>query len=169
MPIIESKIEKLDSKLTENELRPYVSKYSDALDDIIDGYNIFFDFNKLVPKPNRIVANDWLWDNWGTNCNSLYTRIDIDDGLLYLQTQDSPPVPVIQELSKQLKCRFKITYSSDDIGRINGYVICDNGDITDDTLYEDMSQDALGIYCDIWADELVEKDENGRFVIVSDG
>lgn len=65
------------------------------------------DFEKIIPMPESIKNNmdsgdwyDWSCENWGTKWNSTDTHI-VDDDCIEFDTAWSPPIPVLERLSKE--------------------------------------------------------------------
>lgn len=101
-----------------------------------------FDFNNLVPMPEKIILsmgkNDdwyqWSVENWGTKWNAY--DIEKWENIIEFQTAWSHPYPVIVAMSKRFPdVTFNIEYADEDIHGDNfgAYQITNGNDVKVET------------------------------------
>lgn len=127
-----------------------------------------FDFDKVIPIPKGVDWYEWCISNWGTKWNasdvSFNGQDELDDewesGEVQMQfsTAWSPPIPVMQELSKQ-NPKVKITHKFTEEGnsfygtyiyRKGEIEVVSQGDFNSETpceIYEEYYGDSYHHHC----------------------
>lgn len=79
----------------------------------------------------------WCCNNWGTKWNACQTMIN--DNLIYFETAWSPPMPVIEQLSRMFpNNKFTFTYAEEQLSEYAGKGVFINGELS----FEDYSNDS---------------------------
>lgn len=113
--------------------------------------NSCFDFNTFIPTPAHVIQGSlevgktypqetWLefnTNNWGTKWNA-YSFVQESDTVITFETAWNDPFPVIAAMSrKHPETDFIVSYSDEDYGHNLGIYMIKNGEITQQTLFDD--------------------------------
>lgn len=92
---------------------------------------------------------DWSCKNWGTKWNACETYID--GNTVYFDTAWSPPLPVIEKLSKLYpENEIEICFAEEQVGILSGRYVFQNGEIIDGERYNDCSKEAYDMHFELW-------------------
>jgi hypothetical protein len=87
--------------------------------------------------------------NWGTKWNACET--EIGDNYFTFETAWSSPVPLFEALTRKFPSyRFMFQWSDEDLGSNVGWIGAQNGKIDFQGSFEDCSEDAYKLACDLW-------------------
>lgn len=113
------------------------------------GYEISFDFEKIIPMPDNIYQGDlkigesydennwldWSIDHWGTKWNA-YEHEERENGFVSL-TAWSAPHPVIEKLAKDYpKLTIRHRWADEDIGNNCGTRVYKSGELVSEDKYD---------------------------------
>lgn len=98
---------------------------------------------------------DWCREHWGTKWNACDTQInDVDKADVYFNTAWSPPIPVLDTLSKRYpKLTFEYEFADEDTSYHTGDMTIRNGEIIAGGFLEDGSKEAFETYFRLWGGE----------------
>lgn len=110
---------------------------------------------------------DWSIQNWGTKWNACHTQInDINEPNIYFDTAWSPPLPVINQLSKKYPdLTFEFAFAEEQAGISTGDMVVQNGEIIKGGFFDDDSKEAYETFFELWGmeDEFRFNEKTGTY------
>ena len=143
-----------------NQVLPYPKKFRDLDDKVQKMRDENADWKDIPTDGYNSGGYDWCIANWGTKWNACeaYT----DDGYSSFDTAWSPPLPVIEKLSKMfptLRCVIRFEEGGMDF---SGIYVFENGMVTDSKEggYDDFPMSEHCYYCHACGMEIISEEYN---------
>lgn len=119
-----------------------------------------FDFNSIIYSPSQETNQK----KWGVKTNASKTFIFGDT--LFFITYERIPLPIVKALSETYKeNKITHTWASDEIGCKVGKQELLSGEIITDISVENLSQEALDIYVNVWGNSQCLYKDNNQYKI----
>ncbi|RKN86774.1 hypothetical protein [Paenibacillus ginsengarvi] len=134
-----------------------------------------FDFNKLIPMPQEIIASfdtpgisppwyNWSLEHWGTKWNAY--EISVNENVIRFDTAWSAPFPIFESLHEKFSdFTFDIKYADEDMGYNFGHFEYMPGKTTSYSLPLEGTPEARVWVCSNVSGYFPEYiDENGNYI-----
>ena len=115
---------------------------------------------EAIELGNRLIENykkygyaswyEWRINHWGTKWNSHNTVIDAENKTIEFDTAWNAPKPLFHHISEKTDAKIAFLYADEDIGYNQGYSLWCNGRCDFKGSFDDGSEDAKKLACDIW-------------------
>jgi hypothetical protein len=134
-----------------------------------------FDLNKIVPMPKELDITgltqkeresrresnkrkygyadwyDWRWDKWGCKWNTNEVFINRERHLCFFTTPWNTPKPAILALSERFPdVAFELTYADEDFTNNCGFLVIQDGEVTDSEHPDSDTREAWDIVFQLW-------------------
>jgi hypothetical protein len=130
-----------------NNVLKVVKGDSRELFEVVRSEESVFDFNTLVPMPDRIANSneeveicgskvpawyDWSWKSWGTKWNAHNSKYSANypDSVIYFDTAWDPPIPVFKALAKRFPRHEVVIYADEYSNHLHFTFTLKDGEVT---------------------------------------
>jgi hypothetical protein len=120
--------------------------------------------NRLIENYKKYGNSSWYgWriDHWGTKWNAKNTIIDAEHKTIEFDTAWNAPEPLFHHISEKTDAKIAFLYADEDIGYNQGYSLWCKGHCDYDGCFDNGSEDAKKLACDVWGCDYDDYKEEG--------